>query len=73
MSLPDSSSDRPRGVLVRRPKASIYTALLGIALLALLFSCLLLVLELWRYEFQINPPSSLRSAAAGVISNGNVV
>jgi hypothetical protein len=59
-------------VLVRRPKASIYTALLGIALLALVFSCLLLVLELWRYDFQINPPSSLRSSMIGAISNVNV-
>jgi hypothetical protein len=72
VSLPDSSSDRPRGVLVRRPKTSIYTALLGIALLALVFSCLLLVLELWRYDFQINPPSSLRSAMVGANLNVNV-
>jgi hypothetical protein len=69
VSLPDSSSDRPRGVLVRRPKASIYTALLGIALLALMFSSLLLVLELVRYDFQIKPPANLRSAVSGVVSD----
>lgn len=63
MSQPDSSSDRPRGVLVRRPQASIYTALLGIALLALVFSCLLLALEFARYKFQMKPPANLRSAA----------
>lgn len=62
MSQPDSSSDRPRGVLVRRPQATIFTALLGIALLALIFSCLLLALELSRYKFQIKPPANLRSA-----------
>lgn len=62
MSQPDSSSDRPRGVLVRRPQASIFTALLGIALLALIVSCLLLALELSRYKFQIKPPANLRSA-----------
>jgi hypothetical protein len=51
--------------LVRRPKASIYTALLGIALLALMFSCLLLAWELYRYDFQIKPPANLGSAAPG--------
>jgi hypothetical protein len=54
--------------LVRRPKASIYTALLGIALLALVISCLLLVLELVRYEFQIKPPANLGSAGSLVPS-----
>jgi hypothetical protein len=49
VSLPDSTSDGPRGVLVRRPRATIYTALLGVALLALIISCLLLALELLRY------------------------
>ena len=63
MSLPDSSSDRPRGVLVRRPRTTIYTMLLLIALMALVFSCLLLVLELAQYDFQIKPPANLRSAS----------
>ena len=31
MSLPESSSDEPRGVLVRRQKTTIYTVLLLIA------------------------------------------
>jgi hypothetical protein len=57
---------------VRRPKASIYTALLGIALLALVFSCALLAWELWRYEFQIKPPANLRSSLPGAVSNLNV-
>jgi hypothetical protein len=56
-------------VLVRRPKSSIYTALLGIALLALMFSCLLLVLELVRYDFQMKPPANLRSAMPVVNSD----
>jgi hypothetical protein len=55
VSLPDST-DQPRGVLVRKPRASIYTVLLLVALLALVFGCLIMVLELWRYEFQIKPP-----------------
>jgi hypothetical protein len=47
--------------LVRQPRASIYTVLLGIALLALAVCCLLMVLELARYG-QIKPPANLRSS-----------
>ena len=50
MSRPDSTSSSPRGVLVRKPKTTIYTVLLGIAVGALAFGCLLLALELMRYE-----------------------
>jgi len=49
VSLPESSSDRPRGVLVRRPKSSIYTVLLGISLAAIGLGCLIMVLEIWQY------------------------
>jgi hypothetical protein len=63
VSLPDLSSDRPRGVLVRKPQTTIYTVLLFIALLAMAFSCLLLVLELLMYGFQFKPPANLRSAS----------
>ncbi len=61
MSLPDSSSERPQGVLVRRPRTSIYTVLLMIALMAILFSCLLLVIEMAQYGFQWKPPANLSS------------
>ena len=63
MSLPDLSSDQPRGVLVRRQRMSIYSVLLLVALLAITFSCLLLLLELFQYELQIMPPRNLRAAA----------
>ena len=63
MSLPDSSFDRPRGVLVRKPQTTIYTVLLLIALVAIVLSSLLLVLELAMYDFQFKPPANLRSAA----------
>jgi hypothetical protein len=43
--------------------------LLFISLLALVFGCLMLVLEWSRYEFQINPLANLRSAAPAVASN----
>jgi hypothetical protein len=45
--------------LVRQPRTSIYTVLLLIALLAIVFGCLLMVLELAQYEFQIKPPANL--------------
>ena len=67
MSLPDSTSDRPRGVLVRQPRTSIFTVLLLIALVALVLSCLLMVLELAQYKFQIKPPANLRSSLSAPI------
>jgi hypothetical protein len=39
----------PRGVLVRRPKPSIYCVLLGISAAALAIGCLMLMLEIWTY------------------------
>ena len=41
--------DPGRGVVVQKPKADIYTALLGIALLAVLLAILCLALEMRRY------------------------
>ena len=63
MSLPESSSDRPRGVLVRKPQTSIYTVLLFIALMALVISSLIMAWEMLQYDLQYNPLAKLRSAA----------
>jgi hypothetical protein len=63
VSLPDLSSDRPRGVLVRQPQTTIYTVLLIIAFLAMAFSSLLLLIELADYGFQFKPPANLRASA----------
>ena len=60
MSLPESSSDEPRGVLVRRQRSSIYSVLLLITLLALMFGCLMMIMEWWQYGFQYKPPANLR-------------
>jgi len=62
VSLPESSFDEPRGVLVRKPQTTIYTVLLGIVAAALAVSCLLLLLEWSRYEFQFRPPPEMRGA-----------
>jgi hypothetical protein len=60
VSLPESSSDRPRGVLVRRPQTTIYTVLLFIALMALVISCGIMAWELLQYGLQWKPPANLR-------------
>jgi len=45
----DLPSNRPRGVLIRKPRTTIYTVLLGIAVAALAIGCLALFLETWQY------------------------
>ena len=49
MSQPNFESDSPGGVLVPKPKSSVYTVLLILALLALLIACLFLYLEIGEY------------------------
>ena len=49
MSQPNFESDSPGGVLVPKPKSSVYTVLLILALLALLTACLFLYLEIGEY------------------------
>jgi hypothetical protein len=63
VSLHESSSDRPRGVLVRRPQTTIYTMLLFISLLALVVSCLIMAWEMLQYDLQYEPPANMRRAA----------
>lgn len=61
MSPPASSfdPDTPRGVLVPKPRTTIYVVLLGLTVLALFIGCALLGLELWRYP-SLSPPANLR-------------
>ena len=59
MSLPESSFEPPRGVLVKKPRTNIYSVLLGIAALALMIGCAVLALEIWQYG-SIIPPANLR-------------
>ena len=49
MSQPNFEPDSPGGVLVPKPKSSIYTVLLIIAFIALLFACIFLYLEISEY------------------------
>jgi hypothetical protein len=45
----DSKSIRPTGILIRRPKTTVYTVLLGMAAAAIAIGCLLLYLEMAQY------------------------
>ena len=60
----DVGADAPRGVLVRRPKTSIYSVMLGISAGALAIGCVVLILEIWTYgapwTFPWNIPINLR-------------
>jgi hypothetical protein len=62
VSLPDSSFEPPRGVLVPKPRTTIYTVLLGIAALALVIACAVLAMEIWWEYGSVSPPASLRSS-----------
>jgi hypothetical protein len=73
VSLPESSSDRPRGVLVRRPQSTIYTMLLFISLLALVASCLIMAWEMLQYDLQYEPPANMRRAARVVVTPYHIV
>ncbi len=48
MSQPDLTN-QPRGMVVQKPKSNVYTALLGVATVALLIGCILLAIEISRY------------------------
>ena len=69
-SAPAARPAAQRGVYVQAPKSDIFVALLGVALGAMIFGCLLLVLVLQRYEFQtkvsarLAPASSVAATAA---------
>jgi hypothetical protein len=56
VSQPDSKSTRPAGILVRKPTTSIYTALLGIAVVALALGSLFLLMEIQTYDWIWNVP-----------------
>jgi hypothetical protein len=50
MSLPDSkSADEPRGVVVEKPRANVYTVLLVLSFVAIVIGCLCLMGELAAY------------------------
>lgn len=43
-----------------RPPINVYTAMLILSFIAIAVGCIVLALDLGRYNFEIQPPSSLR-------------
>jgi hypothetical protein len=58
------------GVFVQTPKSDIYVAMLGIALGAILLGCLLLLLLLNRYEWQVKA-AALESKPAPALASAH--
>lgn len=67
MSQP-ASTDPTRGIAVQKPKADIYTFMLGVALVAILMAILFLCLEMQRYDWKIEVPPSDRYQAPALSS-----
>jgi hypothetical protein len=63
-----ASSSR-RGVYVEGPKNDIFTALLGVALGAIILACVFLLLEFWLgYDFKTNPTGMVPSRSAPAVA-----
>jgi hypothetical protein len=73
VSLPDST-DPGRGVVVHKPKADIYTVLLGISLLSIVMAIIFLCMELSRYNWDIKASGAKAvgfAPAAGSLAAGS--
>jgi hypothetical protein len=73
VSQPESNFDRPQGVLVHRPRTTIYTVLLFLSFVALLVGCLIMAWEMWQYGLQYEPPANLRRAEVSVTTPYHLV
>jgi hypothetical protein len=56
----NSTSAKPAGILVRKPKTTLYTVLLGIAAAAIAIGCLFLILEISQYGALWSSPWNAR-------------
>jgi hypothetical protein len=46
-----------RAVILQKPRANIYTAMLAVSLVAIIIGCVFLALELGEYDWQFNAGS----------------
>jgi len=61
VSQPASNLDSTGGVKLPKARSNVYTVMLALAMLALVASCILLALELNRYDWELNPNPQSRS------------
>ena len=67
MSRLGSQPASSRRVAVPKPKSDVYVALLAIALGALIVACVLLALEMNRYQWKVTPKAALDSPLRGPV------
>ena len=58
MSRLGSQPASSRRIAVPKPKSDVYVALLAISLGALIVACILLALEMNRYQWKVTPPKA---------------
>lgn len=63
-------SSANQGVYVKKPKADIYTALLFVALVALIIGIVMLVKEMDRYEWKFKADQALAPVATSLANVG---
>ena len=74
MSRLGSQPASSRRVAVAKPKSDVYVALLAISLGALVLACVLLALELNRYQWKVTPKAGLEPLlTAPVVAQSRVV
>ena len=49
------STNEPGGIYEERPRSNIYTAMLGVALVALIFATVMMSMELSEYGWDLKP------------------
>lgn len=59
----------PKGTAYQKPRADVYTALLALAVVALILGLVCLYFEMQRFDFDLKPPPVLGMATAAVPSD----
>lgn len=62
----EEEEEKKPGLLHRLAEASPYTVILGLSCVAILLACIFLMIELWRYDFDIGAKSGKKLSQAGV-------
>lgn len=62
----EEEKEKKPSLLHRLAEASPYTVILGLSCVAILLACIFLMIELWRYDFDIGAKSGKKLSQAGV-------